>query len=464
LIEKTGHGGSETDSWIDAGRGVSEVGRQGGADPGARGARGQESVSYALLPILVGSLLVGGCASILPEQAERDALIREAAAPCEGEFPAVKVTGVDHYGRLIGQTQSSPEWTAFQQCFQRRMHERLKTRTLVGSGRLVASPSGLTTTAVPVELSGGHTILSVIVNRSATATMLLDTGASFSILSPRMMKRIGIPVPLTAPKIMGVVVGGGTVSMPYVRIGSLSVGSFTVENIDVGVFDAVPSVPGLDGILGANFLSHFRMTVDQRLRQLTLEVTVAASTAAPPASIAEAPDGWPAPTWTPGDEWKIRWESPTGKGSYVRTVQGEELVEGVAHYVVKAGPRALYYLKENLGSSLEKVGGVVVVRWTPPLAWRWPLYAGKSWETSYRWENLRTQQSTERYRSCEVVGQETVTVAAGIFSTLRLACKDRNGRVVYEAWYAAEAKHWVKERTVLSYGDQWRELESFTSR
>ena len=30
VIEKTGHGGSEADSWIDAGRGVSEVGRQGG--------------------------------------------------------------------------------------------------------------------------------------------------------------------------------------------------------------------------------------------------------------------------------------------------------------------------------------------------------------------------------------------------------------------------------------------------
>src|SRR5712692_1944424 len=30
MTEKTGHGGSEADSWIDAGRGVSEVGRQGG--------------------------------------------------------------------------------------------------------------------------------------------------------------------------------------------------------------------------------------------------------------------------------------------------------------------------------------------------------------------------------------------------------------------------------------------------
>jgi hypothetical protein len=39
VIEKTGHGGSEA----DAGRGVSEVGRQGGADPGASGAGRAES-------------------------------------------------------------------------------------------------------------------------------------------------------------------------------------------------------------------------------------------------------------------------------------------------------------------------------------------------------------------------------------------------------------------------------------
>jgi len=33
VIEKTGHGGSEAGSWIDAGRGVSEVGRQGEQTP-----------------------------------------------------------------------------------------------------------------------------------------------------------------------------------------------------------------------------------------------------------------------------------------------------------------------------------------------------------------------------------------------------------------------------------------------
>jgi len=43
VIEKMGHGGSEADSWIDAGWRVSEVDRRGGADPGASGTGRVES-------------------------------------------------------------------------------------------------------------------------------------------------------------------------------------------------------------------------------------------------------------------------------------------------------------------------------------------------------------------------------------------------------------------------------------
>jgi hypothetical protein len=39
------------DSWLDAGRGVSEVGRQGEADPGARGASRAETREGHLSPI-----------------------------------------------------------------------------------------------------------------------------------------------------------------------------------------------------------------------------------------------------------------------------------------------------------------------------------------------------------------------------------------------------------------------------
>jgi hypothetical protein len=66
-------------------------------------------------------------------------------------------------------------------------------------------------------------------------------------------------------------------------------------------------------------------------------------------------------------------------------------------------------------------------------------------------------------RSCRVTGEETVTVAGGIFRTLKTVCRDpTTDRVVYEMWYAPEAKHWVKDRTTYSWGVQEREVMAVT--
>jgi len=59
--------------------------------------------------------------------------------------------------------------------------------------------------------------------------------------------------------------------MPFIRLESLGVGAFIVEAIDVGVYDAGRDAPEIQGLLGANFLGHFRFTVDRAQRQLSLE-------------------------------------------------------------------------------------------------------------------------------------------------------------------------------------------------
>jgi len=59
VIEKTGRGGSEADTWIDGGRGVSEVGRQGSADSGASGASRAESREAPVIYSTPGGTEVG---------------------------------------------------------------------------------------------------------------------------------------------------------------------------------------------------------------------------------------------------------------------------------------------------------------------------------------------------------------------------------------------------------------------
>src|SRR5262249_45763078 len=53
------------------------------------------------------------------------------------------------------------------------------------------------------------------------------------------------------------------------------------------------------------------------------------------------------PTWKPGYEWAYRYESPSGSGTYVWSVDREEVIDGVSLYVVKSGTRELFYRKSD---------------------------------------------------------------------------------------------------------------------
>lgn len=407
-------------------------------------------------------LVAAGCASVSPEQAERDALILEAARACEGQARTVRIRGVDQYGQLRAEYQSSADWRIFTECYQNEIQQKLKARPL-GTGRFVPPASSASRTSAPIQLAGGSALVGAAVN-GAPVTLLVDTGATLTILSPKATEKLGIAVRATAPKILTTVVGGGTFAMPYVRVSSLRVGEFTVEDIDVGVYDALPQAPAVDGLLGTNFLNHFKVTVDRDQRRLTLEASQGA-TAAPVEPIEAASRRvWQAPTWTPGDEWSFRWEGPAGRGTFVRIVEGEEEIDGVAHYVVRSASRKLYLMKADLAIHLEKVGDEVVLRRTPPLAYAWPLQVGKTWESSYTREDPRAGRTRQAYRKCVAVGEETVAVPAGTFVTLHVVCRDRADRVIFESWYASEPKYWVRERSLQSSGLRTQDLVAYKLR
>jgi hypothetical protein len=74
-------------------------------------------------------------------------------------------------------------------------------------------------------------------------------------------------------------------------------------------------------------------------------------------------------------------------------------------------------------------------------------------------ERQGTSSRETNTRACRVTGEETVTVAGGIYRTLKTVCRDKTTNdVVYEMWYAPEAKHWVKERTKYPWGVMEREV------
>jgi len=463
------------------------------------------------LPLTLGAgslLLIFTGTAFTADRATRDALW-EAAKECERTVKDIVVKDIDQFGRVWFEYGRAGPFAQeqFIKCFQERVRATTQAVPLAAPGRVSLAPGAPAETSIPLEVAETVMLVQVEINGAPPAFFVLDTGASFTVLNPAYTRRFRISVPPSAKKIELTVVGGGTVSAPLVRVQSVKVGALGVQDVDVAIHDVFPEAPEVAGLLGADFLKHFRFTVDRQARRLTLTVPSAPGGPAlgapsspvptscppgavwtgkgclaeeatkgrpPPASKPEVPPPQPrepvragiapvlVPTWERGYEWRFRWASPSGSGTFVRTIVGEEILGGLPHYVMQAGTRDILYTKADLAWLLDRVKGAVETRATPAYrGFAWPLEPGKEWEARYRWEHPGDRQTEDRVRRHKVQAQETIAVPAGSFQTLHVVVKDPAGKVVSEYWYAPAAKWFVKDRAYLSSGVRERELVEY---
>jgi len=170
-----------------------------------------------------------------------------------------------------------------------------------------------------------------------------------------------------------------------------------------------------------------------------------------------------APIWHVGDEWEYAYKSPSDSGTFVWSVSRVETLDGEPNYVLKIGTREILHRVSDLANTLERVDGVVVLRETPArLMYAWPLVVGKSWDETHKQERPVERSTTDRNSTWTVDTEETVTVLAGTFRTVKITWKNKNtGALVTEMWYAPDVKQWVKIREVLTNGIREREMVSF---
>jgi tetratricopeptide (TPR) repeat protein len=128
----------------------------------------------------------------------------------------------------------------------------------------------MTATSVPVEVVGNAMLVHVTVNGTQRALMLVDTGASITAIRPLVLRRLGLTVPSTAPRRRVAVVSGETLNVPLVVL-DLQVGDARVQNVSTAVVEAFPAEPDVDGLLGADFLQRFKVSLDRSSRRLSLE-------------------------------------------------------------------------------------------------------------------------------------------------------------------------------------------------
>lgn len=123
--------------------------------------------------------------------------------------------------------------------------------------------------SIPLEKHGHVVIIQATLNNKRSAKFVVDTGASYTLISNALARDLGIDVgPDT--KTMPFQTANGLINAPLTSLESISVGGMEIRDLPTAVHDAVPD-PEVAGLLGLNFLSHFRMDIDTQKGVIHLE-------------------------------------------------------------------------------------------------------------------------------------------------------------------------------------------------
>ena len=125
--------------------------------------------------------------------------------------------------------------------------------------------------AVPVKKIGQLYVVPVELNGARIANLILDTGASHTILSQELVRDLALMPSDFRPGMVMLKTAGGSVDAQIVRIDSMKIAAAEVRNTSAAVH-TVPDFPaGIDGLLGLSFLHQFEFTLDTNRSELRLK-------------------------------------------------------------------------------------------------------------------------------------------------------------------------------------------------
>lgn len=123
--------------------------------------------------------------------------------------------------------------------------------------------------AIPLTQIGGSLVVPVLLNQERSAQLIVDTGASMTVLSTDVALDLGI-LGTTDNELLTVNTAGGSVQVNKNYLASLSVGSAQASHVAVAIHD-LPDIPEhIEGLLGMSFLKHFLVTLDAEHARLIL--------------------------------------------------------------------------------------------------------------------------------------------------------------------------------------------------
>lgn len=123
--------------------------------------------------------------------------------------------------------------------------------------------------SIPLERVGSLLVVTVQVNGTRPAKMILDTGASHTILSFAVARDLSLWAQHRSTS-MTMHTAGGTVQTEVLPIASMTIGDAEVTNVEAAIYDLPEAPPGIEGLLGLNVLGQFTVTLDAVRNRLLL--------------------------------------------------------------------------------------------------------------------------------------------------------------------------------------------------
>jgi predicted aspartyl protease len=154
-----------------------------------------------------------------------------------------------------------------------RSFTALLTAALFACCAVPPAARAASSTCVPAQLASAAYPLVLVkarVNGQGPFTFFVDTGATVSIVSASLARRLHL-APLPAA-VQGI--GAGGRFSTRASVATISIGGVSQERVLVATFDLSQingAVGAMDGGLGYNFLKAYRVSIDYPGRELCLE-------------------------------------------------------------------------------------------------------------------------------------------------------------------------------------------------
>ena len=121
--------------------------------------------------------------------------------------------------------------------------------------------------AIALTKLGAHYLVPARIDHNQSVDLLLDTGATLSVMSKASFDRINRGAQFIRRAAMNT--AGGRAHALIYRFESLNVGGFVVKDIEFAVM-RLSEMEQADGLLGMNFLQRFAFQIDQENHSLIL--------------------------------------------------------------------------------------------------------------------------------------------------------------------------------------------------